>query len=185
MKRKLISIIVIIVLAAAGMAVIKRKQKEIANLPKPAPQPMTVQTAVADKGDLEVLSHQIGEIRPYTSADMAPRITGHILSITKREGDSVAEGEVVCVIDDRELADRAAAIQAEASATRQRLAGAKSVYETQRSITDRDEKLFTAGAISKEALERSRAAVDSAKASADAYEENIKGLEKNASAARL
>lgn len=185
MKKKWISILVIVVLAVAAIAVVKRKQKEIADLPKPAPQPMTVQTAVAGKGALEVLSHQMGEIKPFTNADIAPRITGHILSIPKREGDWVEKGEVVCVIDDRELADRAAAIRDEASATRQRLAGAKSVYETQRAVTDRDEKLFLAGAISKEALERSRSTLDSVKASVDAYKETIKGLEKNADAAKL
>ena len=183
--KKVIIIIVVLALAIAGLVVVKHKQAEIANLPKPAPQPMTVDTAVARKGNLEILSHQIGEIQSYTSADLSTRITGHILSITKREGDLVKKGEVVCEIDDRELVDRAAAVQAEASATRGRLTGAKSLYETQASITDRDEKLFAAGAISKEALERSHASLDSAKAAMDAYEENIKGLEKNADAAML
>jgi RND family efflux transporter MFP subunit len=185
MKKKLISIIVIVVLVTAGIALVKHKQKEIANIPKPAPQPMAIDTAVASRGNLEILSHQIGEIQSYTSADLSPRITGHILSITKREGDLVKKGEVVCIIDDRELLDRTAVIQAEASATRERLIGAKSLYATQVSITARDEKLFAAGAISKEALERSHATLDSAKASADAYQENIKGLEKNADAAML
>jgi RND family efflux transporter MFP subunit len=185
MKRKLIAFIIIIVLVIAGLAVVKHKKAEIASLPKPAPQPMAVETSVASKGSLEILSHQMGEIQSYTSADLSPRITGHILSISKREGDSVEKGEIVCVVDDRELADRAASSRTEASATRERLLGAKSLYETQASITDRDEKLFAAGAISKEALERSRAALESAKAAVDAYEENIKGLEKNADAAML
>ena len=68
-------------------------------------------------------------------------------------------------------------------ATRQRLAGARSAYETQKSIYERDEKLFAAGAISREALERSRAAIDGAKATVDAYEESIKGLSMNSAAA--
>ncbi len=185
MKKKWISIIVIVVLAVAGVSVIKRKQKEIARLPKPSPQPMAVQTAVASKGRLEVLSYQIGEIQPVVSANMAARITGHILSIAKREGDFAEKGEVVCEIDDRELADRAAAVQTDAAAGRQRLAAAQSTYETQSAVTRRDEKLFSAGAISKEALERSRSALDSARASVNAFEETIKGIEKNASAARL
>jgi RND family efflux transporter MFP subunit len=185
MKKKLIIIIVILVLTIAGLVVVKHKRAEIAKLPKSASQPMAVDTAVARKGNLEILSHQIGEIQSYTSAELSPRITGHILSINKREGDLVKKGEVVCEIDNREFIDRTAAIQAETSATRERFTGAKSLYETQRSITDRDEKLFIAGAISKEALERSHAAMDSAKAAVDAYEENIKGLEKNTDAAML
>jgi RND family efflux transporter MFP subunit len=76
-------------------------------------------------------------------------------------------------------------VEAEVLATRQRLAGARSLYETQRSITGRDEKLFAAGAISQEALERSGSALDSARAAVEAYEESLKGMERSVAAARL
>jgi len=185
MKKKWIIVIIVVLLAVAAIGVIKRKQKEIANLPKPEVQVATVKTAIAVKGDLEIVSHQLAEIKPFTSADLAPRITGHILSIAVREGDLVQEGDVVCVIDDREFADRTSAIQSETSAARQRLTGAQSVYETQRLVTERDEKLFKSGAISKEALERSQSALDSARAAVEAYQETIKGLEKNVGAATL
>jgi RND family efflux transporter MFP subunit len=92
---------------------------------------------------------------------------------------------VVCTVDDRELADRAAALEAEMLAIRQRLAGARSLYEMQGSVTARDEKLFAAGAISQEALERSRAALDGARAAVEAYQESIKGMERSVAAARL
>jgi multidrug efflux pump subunit AcrA (membrane-fusion protein) len=110
MKKTVISIIIIAALAVGGVTVVKRKQKEIANLPKPGTQIAAIQTATAHKGSLEILSHQIGDIEPYTSADIAPRITGHILSISKREGDRAEKGEVVAVIDNRELNDRVRAI---------------------------------------------------------------------------
>lgn len=185
MKKKIVTTLVLVALVAAGIAVVKSKQRELAALPLPAAQPQTVQTASVADGSLEVVSRQLGEIRPYTSADLAPRITGHILSLTKREGDPVAKGEVVCVVDDRELADRAAALEAEVLATRQRLVGARSLYEMQGSVTARDEKLFAAGAISQEALERSRAALDGARAAAEAFEESLKGMERGVAVARL
>lgn len=185
MNRKIVYIIVAVLLVAGGLMVVKNKKKEIADLPKPAPQPMAVQTAKAEKGDLEIISRQIAEIQPFTKADIAPRITGNILSFVKREGDSAEKGEIIFTIDDRELADRASAIQSEVLSNRQKLAGAKSVYETQRSVTGRDEKLYTAGAISLEALERSRSALESAKASMNAFDESVKGIEKSAAAAKL
>jgi RND family efflux transporter MFP subunit len=185
MKKILITIIIIAVVAGAGIAVVKHKQKELANLPKPGPQPVSVQTAEAVKGSLEVLSHQIAEIQPDTSADLSPRITGRILSVAKREGDPVEKDEILCVIDDREFADRAAAIQADAAAAMERLAGAKSLYETQAAVTERDKRLFASGAISKEALERSQTALENAKAAVGAGEESIKALKKNADAAGL
>jgi RND family efflux transporter MFP subunit len=184
-KKGIVIAIVGLALIAGGGLVIINKQKTLANLPKPSSQPPAIQTAMADQGTIEVTSRQLGEIQPYVQADLAPRITGYILSISKREGDPVAKGEIVGVIDDRELSKRAESSQAELLATKQRLAGARSVYETQLSVTDRDEKLYQAGAISKEALERSRTTLDSAKASVEAYAESIQGLMSNVEAARL
>ena len=45
------------------------------------------------------------------------------------------KGETVFVVDDRELVRRAEASHADMLATRQKLAGARSLYETQRSVT--------------------------------------------------
>jgi RND family efflux transporter MFP subunit len=183
--KKIIFAVVIMALIAGGVFVIIDKQKTLSTLPKPSSQPPAVQTAIAEAGSIDVKSRQIGEVQAYVQADVAPRIMGYILSITKREGDRVTKGEIVCTVDDRELSKRAESSQAEVLATKQRLAGARSVYETQRSVTERDEKLYAAGAISKEALERSRSSLDSAKAAVDAYEENIHGLQRNVEAARF
>ena len=183
--KKIILAVVIMALITGGVFVIIDKQKNLSTLPKPSSQPPAVETAIAAAGSIDVKSRQIGEVQAYVQADVAPRIMGYILSITKREGDPVTKGEIVCTVDDRELSKRAESSQAEVLATKQRLAGARSVYETQRSVTERDEKLYAAGAISKEALERSRSSLDSAKAAMDAYEESIHGLERNMEAARL
>jgi RND family efflux transporter MFP subunit len=185
MKKRTTIITIVIILIVVGVLLVISKQRELAALPKAAPQPTAVQTATVENGTLEVTNRQIGEIQPYVQADLAPRITGHILSVTKHEGDSVTKGETVGTIDYRELENRAEAVHAEVLATRQRLAGAKSVYETQRSVTERDEKLYAAGAISKESLERSRSTLDSAKSVVDSYEESIKGIERTVEASRL
>jgi RND family efflux transporter MFP subunit len=185
MKKKLIFVLIAVIVILGGAATIVTKQKSLAGLPKPISPPVAIQTVRADQGILEVTSRQLGEIQPYVQAEIAPRITGYIITINKREGDVVAKGEIVCTIDNRELTSRAEAGQGEVLATKQRLAGARSVYETQRSVTERDEKLFRAGAVSKEALERSQATLASAKATVDAYEESIRGQERNVEAARF
>jgi len=183
MKRKLIYILIAVVLVAGALVLVKSRQAGIAALPKPQPFLPAVLTAVAAPGTLEVFAHYQGSVEPLTKSDLSARISGNLLSVAKREGDPVRKGEIVAVIDDRELVERSAAVEAEVLATRQKLAGARSAYETQKSIYDRDEKLFAAGAISREALERSRAALDGAKATVDAYEESIKGLSMNSAAA--
>lgn len=184
MKKKLILAIVALLVVASAVLFLKSKEKKLAALPKPQTPPPSVQVAPVTQGTLEVTSHYLATIEPFNKSDLSPRITGAILSITKREGDPVRAGELLVVIDDRELQDRTVAVNADLLATRQRLAGAESAYTTQKSVYGRDESLFKAGAISKEALERSRAALDGAKAVVDAYQENLKGQAMNTNMAR-
>ena len=183
MKRNIL-IAVICLAVVSGIAVVVLKARKIAALPKPQAVPPAVQVAPAAKGSLEITAHYLGSIEPFTRSDLSARISGNILSIAKREGDTVRQGEEVIVIDDRELADHSTAVHAEVLATQQKLAGAKSAYETQKSVYERDAALYKIGAISQEALERSRATLDGVKATVDAYEESIKGLSMNSAVAR-
>ena len=184
MKRIVIFVLVVVLLFVGGIALVTKKQGEIAGLAKPQFPPPAVEVASVAEGDLEVTVHYLGNIVPFTRSDISSRISGNILTIARREGDAVRQGEEIVTIDDRELADRIVAVNAEVLSTRQKLAGAQSVYDTQKSIYKRDVMLQKAGAISQEALDRSRAALDSAKAAADAYEESLKGLAMNTAMTR-
>jgi len=184
MKKKFIILGIVIVAIAGAIFLIIKKQHDVASLPKPVANLQTVQTAVVARGNLEVTTHYLGVMESYTRSDLSARISGNILTINKREGDSIGLGELLVVIDDRELTDRAQAVDAEARATQQRLIGAKSAYETQKSIYERDVSLYSDGAISKEALERSRAAFDGAQATLSAFEESLQGMKKSTTAAQ-
>lgn len=181
-KRPVVWVPLVLVVIAGVMVV--RKKMEIAALPRPTQVAPSIQTARVTRGTLAVTAHYMGQVSPYLSADLSARISGSVLSIAKREGDPVRAGEVIALIDDREIAARSRAAGAEVMATRQRLAGAQSANATQQAVFARDEKLFAAGAISREALDRSRAAADGAKAAVEAYQENIKGLTEGAEAAK-
>jgi RND family efflux transporter MFP subunit len=182
MKRPVVWVSLGLLMIAGATAV--RRKRAIAALPTPAQAAPTIQTAAVTHGTLAVSTHYMGQVSPYLSADLSARVSGSVLAVTRREGDPVRAGDVVAIIDDRELAARARAAGAEVLATRQRLAGALSANATQQAIFARDEKLFAAGAISREALDRSRAAADGATAAVAAFEESIKGLTEVAEAAR-
>jgi RND family efflux transporter MFP subunit len=184
MKKKWIILGGVLVILAGAILLIKIKQHQIASLPKPQANLQAIATATVTEGNLEVITHYAGAIEPYTRSDLSARISGNILSIMKHEGDPVRQGELVAVIDDRELADRAQAVDAEALAAQYRIAGAKSAYETQKSIYERDVMLYREGAISKEALEKSRAAFDGAQATLSALQESFKGLRRSTAAAQ-
>lgn len=183
MKRNLL-ILVVLVLAGAALVLVKKKQQSLADLAKPTTVPTVVQIQAARQGELEVTRSYLGRLEARTRVDLAARITGHILTITRREGDQVRAGELVITLDDRELMERAQAVQSEGLAATQRLTAARSALQTQQAIYGRDEKLYTAGAISQEALERSRTALDAARATVQATEEGIKGINMQSAAAR-
>lgn len=183
MKRNLL-ILIVLLLAGAALVLVKKKKQGLADLAKPAAIAPVVAVQTVQQGALEVTRSYLGRLEAQTRADLAARITGHILAITKREGDQVRAGELVITLDNRELLERAHAVQSEGLAAQQRLAAARSALETQQAICGRDEKLYQAGAISKEALERSRTALDSARATVQATEEGIKGNSMQTAAAR-
>ncbi|OGU09337.1 MAG: hypothetical protein A2075_08940 [Geobacteraceae bacterium GWC2_58_44] len=184
MKKKSILLLMALLIVIAAVLVLKNKEKKLAALPKPEPPAPTVQVAPVILGALELSSHYLAVIEPFNKSDLSPRITGAILSINKREGDPVRAGELLVTLDDRELQDRSVAVNAEVLATRQRLTGAESAYTTQKSVYARDEALFKAGAISKEALERSHATLDGTRAVVESYQESIKGQAMNTKVAR-
>ena len=184
MKRIVIFVLAAVLLIAAGFLLVEKKKGELARLPTPQAPAPTVQVAPVSQGTLELTAHYLGSIEPFTRSDLSARISGNILTISKREGDSVRQDETLVTIDDRELLDRAVAVDAEVLATRQKLAGAQSAYTTQKAVYERDVVLYKAGAVSQEALERSRAAMDGAKATVDAYEESLKGLAMNTAVAK-
>jgi RND family efflux transporter MFP subunit len=183
-KRVLILILILAIVVAGALLLVKKKQREIASLEKPPASRPAIQAVAIGRGNLEVTAHYLGVIEPHSRSDLSSRISGSILSVNKREGDPVRQGEIVATIDDRELTDRASAVHAESLAARQRVAGAKSALELQKAINDRDLMLFREGAISREALERSTAAYEGAQAAHSAADETLQGLGKNAAAAR-
>jgi RND family efflux transporter MFP subunit len=183
MKKKFIAIIIALGVIAGGLYVVDHKQKSIASLPKPQPTIPAIQVAIATEASLEVTTHYLGLIAPVSQTDLTSRITAAILAINKREGDQVRQGEELVVLDDRELHQRHSAVRAEMLATRQKQVGANSALTTQKSIYERDQKLYAAGAISRESLDRSKAAFDGANSVVTAYEESIKGLAMNSAVA--
>lgn len=66
-----------------------------------------IKTAPAGPGDIHLRIESTGEIVPDPDrvAQVVPRITGIIREVRKRTGDKVAAGEVLAVIESRELAD--------------------------------------------------------------------------------
>ncbi len=171
-KRPLIALVLILATALAGITVVKKRKREIAQAPAPQVYPLPVETARVRKGSLEIKEHYLGTLSPMVSSRLAPRIMGHILEVKVREGDRVKKGEVLARLDDRPLVNQYQSIKAQ-------LEGARSTLATLEAIYKRNLMLFENKAISQEELDRSRSARDEARARVETLKESLKTAQLN------
>jgi RND family efflux transporter MFP subunit len=184
MKKIIVVAVAILLILGAALVVIKKKGS-IATTPAMASYPLPVDIAEAKEGSLTTSFHSLGTVMPLNYCDISPRITGNILSVTVREGDRVSKGKLLVTIDERALKERESAQALEIVGAEAQLAGARSVYETQQAICERDQMLYKEQAISLEALQKSTAQKDSAYAQVRSVEEKIKALKNSHNAAVL
>jgi len=177
--------VVAVLLIAVGIWVVVKKKESISTTPTMASYPLPVEVAEAKEGSIFMSSHYLGTIVPLSFADISPRITGNILSVAVREGDRVKNGQVLVTIDERALKERENAQALDVAGTESQLAGTRSVYEAQQAVYERDQMLYKEGAISLEALQRSKAQRDSAYAQVKSVEEKVKALRNIAQSASV
>lgn len=129
------------------------------------PAPVSVDTARVSRGPLRVTIDEDGEIRAHDRYVITATITGRLLRVALREGDSVRAGQVVAVLvplpmTPGESAEQQARVEAAEASYReaQARAGHAQIDLTQaRRERERGQAMFDIGAISKQSLEQLRA----------------------------
>ncbi len=120
----------------------------------------TVTTARAERSPIEQAITTNGTVEAFDLLSVAPRASGlQILSVAVREGDRVAAGQVMAVLDDSVLRSEIAQAEANVVAAQAQVAQARAqaqqtqaeVIEAQENF-DRYNSLFAQGAISSEEL---------------------------------
>ncbi len=155
-KRWFLFFLVIVVIAGAILLVLHRKA-QLRRTPLPREPLLSVQAVPVTHGTFLETDLCLGVIRPKVVAEMAPMLTARILSVGFRQGDPVRKGEVLALLHDRPQKHRIAALRAERDA-------ARTAFSTQEAVWGRDRELFDAKALSREALDRSEALAEAAKA---------------------
>ncbi len=101
-----------------------------------------------------------------------------------REGDPVRRGQVLAVLDARELEDTVAAAEAPLQTAKEGLAASETAFAVQRSTTARDRVLVDAKAIAQEQWDGSRAAEAAAGAQREAAKGQVTVAERRLNQAR-
>ncbi len=178
MLKKIIGIILVLILIAGGVMVVRHKKASLENMPLPEKNEMAVEVVRPVYGKFYEKKRFLGTLFPKISADISPRLTGHLLEVRVRQGDVVKEGDLLALLDDRLERDKVSELKASLAAAKTNLATMENIYE-------RDRKLFEAKALSQEALDRSLSLRDSARAQVIALEKGLHTAEINLSYTRL
>lgn len=135
------------------------------------PSPVKVESARVVKGPLRVTVDEEGEARAHDRFVIAAPIAGRLTRVELHDGDAVAPGQAVAVInplplDQRERAEIAARVQAAEALKRsadEAIEHARADHEQTRRDLRRAEDLVEGGIISRQSLEQARNAESIAK----------------------
>ena len=151
--------------------------------------PFPVTAATVERGPVGGAVVYTGSVAPLNEEDIYPRVTGRIVELPVYPGDAVRAGQVVAQLDDVELGSRvreAAAMAATSRANRtqmeadvtaarhgvvqmeRELAMIEAELEYARAVAGRAERLFQAGAVSRQEYESDRTMAVSAGARGEA-----------------
>ena len=158
-----IGIAVAAILAVVLMGSLRSKDR---NLPH-------VTTAKVEKVDLLSKVTANGKVQARRKVDLSALVMGQIVNLAVKEGDKVNKGQLLLQIDKAQLAAAAAGSAASLAAMRNDLAAAKSTAEQARADYERANQNYKAKILSEADLQKTRSALDTARATLAATEERM------------
>ncbi len=182
--RTLVTIVVFVLIAAALVAVRMYRVDEKNSAPLIEPQATAVVVEAVATGEVQATRHLLGEVLGRTEVALAPRITGHVLTVVPREGDRVHRGDVLARLDAREIEDAVAQAAAKTAAARAAVAAVEVALAAQHDATARDQLLFEAEAIAQEAWDHSQSMAAAADARLAAAKAQLTAAEEGLDSAR-
>jgi multidrug efflux system membrane fusion protein len=125
----LIAFIVLLLIVIVG-AVLLWKHHEAATKKKPAPPKIPVTTATATKGNIGVYLDEIGTVTPVYTASITSQVSGQVVAVHFKEGQTVRRGDALIDIDARPY--RATLLQAQGALERDENVLAQAKMDLQR-----------------------------------------------------
>src|SRR5919206_4221447 len=135
-RRRKFATISIVVLVVAVIGVFVAMKAKASNKQEPK---LPAKVGKAEVADIQVKVTEVGNVQPEVKVDVKSAVSGKVISILHRDGDSVKRGDVLARVEpDLNQAQSLADVKNALSAARIRYQQAKKNY-------DSDHQLFSAG----------------------------------------
>ncbi|NOZ19849.1 MAG: efflux RND transporter periplasmic adaptor subunit [Planctomycetes bacterium] len=109
----LIMLAIIGALVIGGVALIKRKKRELAKAPVYGMRATPVRVAKARQGELVEKTDYLSVVEPIRVANISARLTAAVEKVLHDEGDRVKAGETLVLLDGRDIRENIAAVRAQ------------------------------------------------------------------------
>lgn len=161
----------VVLLAVIGMlaVAVKKGRQRLASAPGWQPRPVPVMVQPVERATISETVSYLARLEPLATAEIAPRISARIEELKADDGDRVEAGELLAVLDDRDIRAQIAALEAKIAAQEARLKANRAALDTARQDAafrrrelDRDQRLFNEKGISASQVEGSRNQFDAA-----------------------
>ncbi len=190
--RILIVLVVMSVLVFAGVLLVKHKKQALAAAPKYGMQPTPVRVGLARLGDLRKTRDYLAVVEPIRVADVSARVTASVEKVLRDENERVKAGDVLVVLDSRQIEESIAAMKAQIEQTQADLASNQATVDALTKTAaywereaQRDQTLADKGAIPRAQAEgtadkanEARGKLDAARQKSSAIERSIASLQR-------
>ena len=152
--RIVIVLAVVALIVAGGVLLVRHKKQAMAAAPKYGVQPTPVRVASAHQGLLQESREYLAVVEPIRVADVSARLTATIEKVLHDENEAVKAGDVLVVLDGRQIEDSIAAAKAQVEQAQADLASNQATVESLEKTSaywqreaERDSTLVEKGAI--------------------------------------
>jgi len=168
--RLLLVFVAIVAAVAAGVLLRRARLRALAQVSPPEVAPWAVRSAVVQQGTVSRGFPVLAELVTSREITVTGQISGTILRMWPREGVAVRSGDLLAVIDTRELRENRAAIDAQ-------LTAARAEARRQDDELARERALLAKGGSSETAVETLRTAALAARQTSERLEREIGALD--------
>lgn len=169
MKKKTLIIVLLAVLVLAALTIVQLKSGN--------GKAVKVHADAAKQGDIVEKVSASGRIQPQTKVSITAQISGKIIALPVKEGDTVSAGRLLAVLDTVQLKSEAEQGRYALNEISARLDGSKSSLDQATEEYERQQKLYSQNLTSETQLKNSKYAFQNAKASFEAMNAQAKQLQ--------
>jgi RND family efflux transporter MFP subunit len=149
-------LVLLVLLGALGFRLSLVRQKRAATVEKPS-ETALIKTRRVVRADVAQRVFFTGTIRPRNEVEVYPKVSGRLEALPVQIGDSVKAGQLLAVVEHREIAWQAKASEAAVAIAKAGLEGAQLEH-------DRTSKLFEGGSATRAMVDGAKVKLDLARA---------------------